>query len=164
MKIGQYMVVSLDGRTAGDVLTYVSSLVTDNNSSNDELAKDLAEKVNSQQTIASGVVPLSSILYKGGSPRILWDFGTPQEFAVSQNYPNPFNPTTVIQYALPVDAHVSLKVYDVLGRDVQTLVNDVRPAGYHQTILDGTRISSGVYYYRLVAEGFSSTKRLLLLK
>jgi len=88
----------------------------------------------------------------------------PTEFNLSQNYPNPFNPTTTIKYGLPVDAHVTLKVYDVLGREVQTLVNGNVPAGVHTVRFDATDLSSGVYLYRLTAGEYTSVKKLVVMK
>ena len=85
-------------------------------------------------------------------------------FALSQNYPNPFNPTTMIDYQLPINSHVVLKVFDVLGREVKTLVNGRQNAGNHAVAFDGSRLPSGVYFYRLQAGSYSSTKKLLLLK
>ncbi|MDP1675290.1 MAG: T9SS type A sorting domain-containing protein [Bacteroidota bacterium] len=88
----------------------------------------------------------------------------PQMFALMQNYPNPFNPTTVISYQLPVNSHVSLKVYDAIGREVATLVNDVKEAGYYSVTFDASRLSTGMYIYILRAENFVVSKKLLLLK
>jgi pimeloyl-ACP methyl ester carboxylesterase len=86
------------------------------------------------------------------------------------NYPNPFNPETVISYRLSVFSHATLKVYDVLGKEVATLVNEQQQPGYYQvkfsagTIADGHNLTSGVYFYRLTAGNFSETKKFLLLK
>lgn len=88
----------------------------------------------------------------------------PAEYSLSQNYPNPFNPTTNIGYALPITSFVSLKVYDVLGRLVKTLVEERQTAGVHSVIFDGNSLSSGVYFYRITAGNFIQTKHLLLLK
>ena len=90
--------------------------------------------------------------------------GIPIGFVLSQNYPNPFNPGTKIEYGLPERAYVTLKVYDVLGREVATLVDEEVNAGYHQASFDGSSLSSGLYFYRLSAGRFSTTKRLMLLK
>jgi hypothetical protein len=88
----------------------------------------------------------------------------PVQFSLSQNYPNPFNPLTTIKYGLPTDEHVTLKVYDILGREVHTLVNEVVKAGYQQVSFDASQFSSGVYFYRLDAGSFTRVKKLLLLK
>jgi probable HAF family extracellular repeat protein len=88
----------------------------------------------------------------------------PRDFALSQNYPNPFNPTTTISYQLPVDAHVTLIVSDVLGREMATLVNGQEEAGYKSVTFDGRRLASGIYIYRMTAGSFVETKRMMLLK
>lgn len=87
-----------------------------------------------------------------------------KEFKLSQNYPNPFNPRTVISFQLPIAGLVSLKVYDVLGREIKTLVNEFKQAGNHKIDFNGSEFASGVYYYRLEAKGFAETKRMILIK
>ena len=166
LKIAQYEVVTADGHTAGDVLTYVSVLIEDGNASNDELAKDLAEQVNLQQTIDAGIIPEGSILYKGsqGIPFISWSFGVPDEYALYNNYPNPFNPSTRIQYDLPVEGFVTLKVYNMVGQEVVTLVSDNVSAGRYEVEWNASGIASGVYLYRLEIGEFVHTRKLLLLK
>jgi photosystem II stability/assembly factor-like uncharacterized protein len=88
----------------------------------------------------------------------------PVKATLLQSYPNPFNPTTTIKYDLPTDSPVSLKVYDVLGREVLTLVEGVERSGSHEVVLNASDLSSGVYFYRLKAGDFTNTRRLLLLK
>lgn len=88
----------------------------------------------------------------------------PSDFALYQNFPNPFNPSTAITFSLPMGAHVTLKVFDVMGREVHTLVNDVREAGNHQVQFDASDLASGVYFYRMQAGPVNIVKRLLLLK
>lgn len=88
----------------------------------------------------------------------------PVSFALDQNYPNPFNPSTVISYSIPKFGNVSLKVYDVIGREVATLVNGRETAGEHSVEFNGSGLASGVYFYRLVAGGYVQTRKLLLLK
>jgi autotransporter-associated beta strand protein len=89
---------------------------------------------------------------------------TPEVFALNQNYPNPFNPTTVIRYQLPVTGYVSLKVYDILGREVATLVNEQKPAGSYHVAFDAHLLTSGVYFYSLQSGNFKEIKEMLLLK
>ena len=87
-----------------------------------------------------------------------------KDFTLNQNYPNPFNPTTVISYTIPKDTHVTLKIYDVLGREVETLVNENEQVGRYRVNFDGARLASGVYFYRLAAGSHVITKKMLLLK
>jgi photosystem II stability/assembly factor-like uncharacterized protein len=88
----------------------------------------------------------------------------PSQYILYQNYPNPFNPTTVIAYSLPAPAAVTLKVYDLLGREIKTLVNERQNAGQHSMTFDGSNYPSGVYFYRLQAGTYSQTKKLIELK
>jgi Leucine-rich repeat (LRR) protein/sugar lactone lactonase YvrE len=97
--------------------------------------------------------------------------GMPKAFALMQNYPNPFNPTTTIVYALPQAGQVTLKVYDVLGREVATLVNERKDAGNYETKFEANRFASGIYFYKLEARSsgsqagnFVQTKKMLLVK
>jgi hypothetical protein len=88
----------------------------------------------------------------------------PSTYSLNQNYPNPFNPSTVINFTLPKAGQVSLKVYDVTGREVQTIVNKSLQAGKYETRFDGAALNSGVYFYKLVTDGFTQTKRMILIK
>ncbi|MFH1213024.1 MAG: CotH kinase family protein [Candidatus Neomarinimicrobiota bacterium] len=88
----------------------------------------------------------------------------PLEFSVSQNYPNPFNPKTQICYSVPQNSNISLKVFNLLGQEVATLFEGVRPAGNYTAILDGSKLTSGVYFYRMESGNFMETKKLVLLK
>jgi len=89
---------------------------------------------------------------------------TPSDFSLSQNYPNPFNPKTIINYQLSMFNFVSIKVYDVLGNEVASLVNGKQNAGYYSVEFDGSGFASGVYFYKLEAGEFSETKRMVILK
>ena len=89
---------------------------------------------------------------------------TPEVFALNQNYPNPFNPTTVISYQLPISGYVSLKVCDMLGREVMTLVNEVKSAGHYSINFNASAFSSGIYFYRITAGTFTQTKQMMFIK
>ncbi len=90
--------------------------------------------------------------------------GLPMEFRLSQNYPNPFNPSTTFEYALAKATHVVLRIYNVLGEEVATLVSQDQEPGHYKTSFDAGALSSGVYLYTLVTNDFVQTKRLMLLK
>ncbi|MFH0735697.1 MAG: T9SS type A sorting domain-containing protein [bacterium] len=86
------------------------------------------------------------------------------KISIIQNYPNPFNPSTTIKYSIPHSNIVTLKVYDVLGKEVANLVNEYKNAGSYEVNFDGSKLSSGTYFYQLKAGQFTETKKLLLLK
>ena len=91
----------------------------------------------------------------------------PDSFELYQNYPNPFNPVTLIQFSIPSGispVKVSLKIYDILGREVGTLVNEEKPAGIYKVNFDGSSFASGIYFYRLQAGKFVQARKLILLK
>jgi hypothetical protein len=91
-------------------------------------------------------------------------FNVARAFELAQNYPNPFNPTTTIRYQIPTAEVVSLKVYDVLGKEVATLVSGRQEAGSYAVEFNAAGLSSGVYFYRLQAGGFVETKKMMLVK
>jgi hypothetical protein len=88
----------------------------------------------------------------------------PSEFTLGQNYPNPFNPTTQIEYSVPLNGHVSLKVHNSLGQEVVTLFDGLQKAGNYVATFDATGLPSGVYTYRLQSGSVSITKKLVLMK
>ncbi|MEO8210570.1 MAG: T9SS type A sorting domain-containing protein [bacterium] len=88
----------------------------------------------------------------------------PDKYTLEQNFPNPFNPNTIIQYQLPASDFVSLKIFNILGKEVAVLVNEKQNAGTYSVEFDGSNLSSGVYFYRLQTEGFVETKRMALIK
>lgn len=92
------------------------------------------------------------------------DYLIPKNFELSQNYPNPFNPSTTIEYSIPKDANVTLKIYDVLGKEVATLVNEQKSAGTYIVNWNASNLSSGAYFYRITAGEFTATKKMFLLK
>ncbi|MFA6455416.1 MAG: SBBP repeat-containing protein [Bacteroidota bacterium] len=88
----------------------------------------------------------------------------PSSFALKQNYPNPFNPSTTIRYAIPTFANVKLVIYDLLGREIATLVNEEQSAGWKEVRWNASNFASGMYFYQLRSEGFNQTKKLMLMK
>ncbi len=90
--------------------------------------------------------------------------GSPDRFSLAQNYPNPFNPTTTIVYGIPNNGPVTLKVYDNLGREVRTLVNEPKTAGFYTLTFSAPDLSSGVYFYKLESGNFVTVKRMILMK
>ncbi|MDZ7624589.1 MAG: lectin like domain-containing protein [Ignavibacteriaceae bacterium] len=89
---------------------------------------------------------------------------SPNGFVLEQNYPNPFNPSTTIKYAVANKQFVSIKVFDVIGNEIATLVNEEKPAGTYEVEFNANQLSAGVYYYSIVTEGFVQTKKMILLK
>jgi len=85
-------------------------------------------------------------------------------YKLENNYPNPFNPETVIRYQIPLDGRVIIKVYDILGREAATLVNEEQTRGSHKVTFNASRFASGVYIYRIMAGGFIMSKKMLLIK
>jgi hypothetical protein len=164
LKIGQYNVVTEDGKTAGDVLSYVSELLLDNDPQNDKLAKQIARKVNLRRMIDAGIIPESTILYKGFIDKLETNEENPISYELFSNFPNPFNPTTIIRYGVPEKTTVMIDVYNTLGEKVAQLVNQEKTAGYHEVVFNGSNLSSGLYIYKLTAGDFVDIKKMLLLK
>ncbi|MBK8552939.1 MAG: T9SS type A sorting domain-containing protein [Ignavibacteria bacterium] len=90
--------------------------------------------------------------------------GIPTKYDLSQNYPNPFNPSTSIAYQIPFDGQVSLKIFDMSGKEVASLVNEVKTAGYYTYNFNASNLSSGVYFYTISANNFTATKKMMLMK
>jgi hypothetical protein len=88
----------------------------------------------------------------------------PLKFALEQNYPNPFNPSTNIKFELPKQEFVTIKIFDVMGREVASLVNETKEAGYHSIVFNGADLSSGLYIYKIEAGDFTDTKKMILIK
>jgi hypothetical protein len=87
-----------------------------------------------------------------------------ENFYLDQNYPNPFNPSTRIKYQISNISNVSLKVFDVLGNEVEILVDEERGAGHYEVDFDASGLSSGVYFYKLITDSFAAAKKMLLLR
>jgi len=90
--------------------------------------------------------------------------GIPVKYDLSQNYPNPFNPSTKINYTLPTEGLVSIKIFDMSGKEVMSLVNEVKTAGYYSVNFNASNLSSGIYFYSLSAADFTDTKKMMLVK
>jgi hypothetical protein len=90
--------------------------------------------------------------------------GLPTRYWLGQNQPNPFNPVTSIRFALPNPGRVTIRLYDVAGREVRTLVDEELPAGWHRTVLEAGGLASGIYFCRMTAGEFTDVRKLLLLK
>ncbi|MBN2088311.1 T9SS type A sorting domain-containing protein [candidate division KSB1 bacterium] len=103
--------------------------------------------------------PINKIIIQSAAPAQL-----PTQYQLSQNYPNPFNPTSVISYALPEGGHVRISIYNILGKKVADLVDEIQPAGYHQVEIDARNYASGIYYYMMKAKGFSAIKKMAIVK
>ncbi|MCX6157570.1 MAG: T9SS type A sorting domain-containing protein [Ignavibacteriota bacterium] len=103
---------------------------------------------------------LSSPLTNTGNNNIT----TSESYSLSQNYPNPFNPTTNIKFDVAKFSNVKIIVFDIMGREVQTLVNESVKPGTYETSFDGSSLASGVYFYKLITSGFTETKRMLMIK
>jgi hypothetical protein len=92
------------------------------------------------------------------------EISIPTEFSLSQNYPNPFNPTTKIKYSVPEISFVTIKLYDALGNEITTLVNEEKEVGSYKIDFDGSRLSSGIYFYKMQTEKFMEIKKMVLLR
>jgi hypothetical protein len=131
-------------------------------------------RVDDRISYLTGIMYFSFNRYKI-TPRTNSDFGTitgvgpeepilPASYVLNQNYPNPFNPSTVIRYALPEGGPVSLKVYNLLGQEVQTLVDGMEAAGTHTVVFNARSLASGIYFYRLTSHSFTEVKKMMLMK
>lgn len=156
--------ISEDGATISQAITFCDSLVTDDETSNDERAKDIAEMINNTQMIPADWIPLTTadIAYSSRNH-------DPTQFNLEQNYPNPFNPETQITFDVPVASQVTLRVYDVAGRLVTTLVDRSMERGRHHVTWrglnrNGQPVSSGIYLVRMEAGSYTKTMRMVLLK
>lgn len=118
------------------------------------------------QYSADGVIDLIADEVQGrpGNIPAVENYLIPKNFDLTQNYPNPFNPTTTIEYSIPNDANVSLKIFDVLGKEVATLENSHKSAGTYIVNWNASNFSSGVYFYRITAGSFTDTKKMFLVK
>jgi predicted acyl esterase len=110
------------------------------------------------------LVPTSSQPFSMNDGKSGQDNNNPYKYELKQNYPNPFNPSTTIEYSLAHSNKVEIKVYDILGREVRTLVNEFQEAGAHKVLFNASELASGVYFYKIVSADFRDVKRLVLVK
>jgi len=117
-------------------------------------------------TVASVQFDPNNLILKNSSVALKTEDGNflANDFSLYQNYPNPFNPETIIKYQLPAKVFVSLKLVDILGKEISVLVNKQMDAGVHEVKVDGSQLTSGIYFYILQTDNFSSAKKLVLLK
>jgi hypothetical protein len=115
-------------------------------------------------TDRSGNTTYSPAISAGAVTSVLSDEFSPKEFSLKQNYPNPFNPVTTIEFTLPGFSLISLKIYDIMGREIKEIVNGNFPPGTHKTEFDASGLTSGIYFYTLSAGNYQETKKLVLMK
>ena len=123
--------------------------------------------VYSDDTPPQGDAPINyktKVFFENSSNSLTSGNQIPKEYSLSQNYPNPFNPSTTIKYSLPKDGLVTMKIYDLAGREVAKLVNEVKKAGNYQVQFNASNLASGVYFYRIQSNDFVMTKRMVLIK
>ena len=116
---------------------------------------------NNTEITNSGDMELDGVTGNTGNENIA---SLPTEFALAQNFPNPFNPATKINYDIPASNYVTLKVYDLTGREIMTLVNENQTAGRYSATFNGANLASGMYFYKITAGSFTSVKKMVLIK
>lgn len=127
----------------------------------------VAHKVGSQsdnKSVTLGEEGMDNLVFNVTPNKNVITTVSPEKFSLSQNYPNPFNPSTVISYSVAKDGFVSLKVYNNLGQQVAELMNGVQTAGVYNAVFSASGLSSGIYFYKLEANGFTDTKKMILVK
>ena len=132
-----------------------------------QLRIDVTDNSSPQQTVTSTVYITEHSAGDDPLPKIGINTESvilPMEFEIQQNYPNPFNPVTTIKYAIPQNDFVTLKVYDILGREIATLVNEEKQPGYYEVKFDGSKYSSGMYIYKITGNNLNLTKKMILMK
>jgi len=148
---------SIDGLAPGSY-----SVTVDNLGSTEPFASTLSLSYNSQNNYSPGTTTANFILSSATSVETSSSV-QPVGFTLSQNYPNPFNPSTIINYTIQQPGMVALKVYNIVGQKIQTLVNNYQSAGNYQVTLNAQNLSSGVYFYRLQSSGSTLMRKMILL-
>jgi subtilisin family serine protease len=151
------------------IATTTNTSYTDNEFQRNKTGDDFAQYRIRSKTIDNVYSLYSNILTVDGTS--FWQqkrypaaHEMPTEYYLSQNYPNPFNPSTIIRYALPKNSFVTLKIFDVLGKEIATLVNEEKAAGFYDVEFNASHLSSGIYFYRLIAPGVNETRKMLIAK
>jgi len=162
--LSQTEVISEDGVTVSQAITYCDNLIDDPDGDH-WLATRIGLRINWSWMVPAGWIPpdTDEIAYRQNPD------GLPQVFSLSQNYPNPFNPISTIKFEIPRAEHVRLKVFDLAGRLVRTLVDEPRKPAFYKVVWDGrndrgTPVASGTYFYRLEAGSYMQTHKMMLLK
>ena len=159
-------VIVLNGATGGVIFTYSFGSTVAYRA--DRVSALNSIDGNSTTEFMAGCRDGKLICFSGGQNIPVGISGTageiPTNYDISQNYPNPFNPTTNIKFSLPKDELVSIKVYNILGKEVATIMNENKPAGNYEVNFNASALSSGVYFYRMNAGSFNSIKRMVVLK
>lgn len=128
-----------------------------------QMSFDVMRNINSfaVDTIKIILSGCDKILYEKS---FIFNYATPKEFNLEQNYPNPFNPITKIRYEVPIRSKISLKVFDILGKEIRTLVDQVQDAGYYEIDFNASGFSSGIYFSRPESDSFMKTIKMTLVK
>jgi hypothetical protein len=137
----------------GDTQFVVIAQMVQRGTSNLNSVTKLKQYANTIRTIYNNLFGIEQISSK-----------IPGTFTLSQNYPNPFNPRTIINFQLPMSNNVKLMIYDILGREVATLVNELLKPGTYEVEFDGTNYPSGVYFYKLITDNYNEARKIVLVK
>ena len=163
-RISQFGVASEDQKTVGDVLAYVSTLLTSDQTDSLHKARRLAKQVNLGRQIASGLIPGTNIVFDQGQSLDSRYTAALETFKLDQNYPNPFNPGTTIRFVLPESQKVLLQIYNIRGQLVETLLDGYLPDGIHQCDWDAGDLPSGTYFYQLLSGERKEIRKMVLMR
>ncbi|WP_304130470.1 T9SS type A sorting domain-containing protein [Ignavibacterium album] len=128
-----------------------------------KMSFDVLRNINSlaEDTLMIIITGSDNILYEKS---FIFNYTIPKEFKLEQNYPNPFNPLTKIRYEVPIKSKISLKVFDILGKEIMILVDQIQDAGYYEIDFNASGLSSGIYFSRLESDSFMKTIKMSLVK
>ena len=162
----QITVSGTSGKVAGELVDESGSVVAVNNGTNSN-PFTLTAPGSGNYTVNAG--HKSPLVWDSASVNISLtgvseNHSHPSVYKLYNNYPNPFNPSTTIRYSVPEASFTSIKIYDVIGNEVSSLVNENKPAGLYEVQFNASDLSSGIYYYTIQAGSFKETKKMILLK